>query len=356
MAITRWCGARTTHHANGTSGHGIARTRPPRVVAFGRRRLLEASTRTEDLVHHSFPRSRPSSLVARVIPAIAIAAMLLLPAARAGVAAPAKPTLRLIEVLADSVAYDVNATLIAGPTEAVLVDAQFRASDARRLADQIAATGTHLKAIFITHPDEDHYLGAAVIEERFPGTPVYMTPAAIEEFKQKAPEYLAGIKAHAPQEAPDSLVTPQPLPSTTLTVDGAKIEVIPDQQGDVLKPTNSFLWIPSLRAVIAGDIVFNGVHAWLGASSPEARVAWHQSIARIAALHPLIVVAGHKSSADLPDSPDVLRRMDQYLTDFDAARAASPDAKGLAAAMTEKYPSYPERQLLGYSAQMAYKQ
>jgi hypothetical protein len=52
----------------------------------------------------------------------------------------------------------------------------------------------------------------------------------------------------------------------------------------------------------------------------------------------------------------VLRRMDQYLTDFDAARSASPDAAGLVAAMIAKYPSYPERGLLGYSAQMAYKQ
>lgn len=305
-------------------------------------------------------RSRPSLLAARLaartIPAVAIAATVLLPATRAGLAASAKPSLRLIEVLADSGAFDVNATLIAGPTEALLVDAQFHASDARRLADQIAATRTHLKAIFITHPDEDHYLGTAVIAERFPGTPVYMTAAAIEEFKEKAPQYLAGMKAHAPAEAPDSLVTPQPLPSTTFTLDGEKIEIIPDQQGDVLKPTNSFLWIPSLRAVVAGDIVFNGIHAWLGSSSPEARVAWHHSIARIAALHPAIVVAGHKSSADLPDSPDVLRRMDQYLTDFDAARSGSPDAKGLIAAMTEKYPSYPERGLLGYSAQMAYKQ
>jgi glyoxylase-like metal-dependent hydrolase (beta-lactamase superfamily II) len=306
-------------------------------------------------VPHPNHRSRVSPLVARGVPALAFALLVLLPATRPGLAAPAKPALRLIEVVADTGAYNVNATLIAGPTEAVLVDAQFHASDARRLADQIAATHTHLKAIFITHPDEDHYLGTAVIVERFPGTPVYMTPAAIEEFKANAPKYLAGMKAHAPAEAPDSLVTPQALPGTTLTVDGETIEITPDQQGDVLKPTNSFLWIPSLRAVVAGDIVFNGIHAWLGSSSPDARVAWHKAIARIAALHPSIVVAGHKSSAGLPDSPDVLGRMDQYLTDFDAARSASPDAKGLVTAMTEKYPAYPQRGLLGYSAQMAYK-
>jgi glyoxylase-like metal-dependent hydrolase (beta-lactamase superfamily II) len=307
-------------------------------------------------VPHPPHRSHRSSAAARFIPAIAIATLFLLPAARAGVAAPPTSRLRLIEVLADTGAYNVNATLIAGPTEALLVDAQFHASDARRLADQIAATGTHLKAIFITHPDEDHYLGTAVITERFPGTPVYMTTAALAVFKENAPKYLAGMKAHAPSEAPDSLVTPQPLAVTTFTVDGERIEITPDQQGDVLTPTNSFLWIPSLRAVVAGDIVFNGIHAWLGSSSPEARVAWHRSIARIAALHPVIVVSGHKSSADLPDSPDVLARMDQYLTDFDAARSASADAKGLFAAMTDKYPSYPERSLLAYSAQVAYKQ
>jgi glyoxylase-like metal-dependent hydrolase (beta-lactamase superfamily II) len=307
-------------------------------------------------VPHAIHVLQPALRNARTIFAVTLAAALVLPVTRDSGAAPAKPPLRLIEVLADTTAYNVNSTLIVGPTEALLVDAQFHASDARRLADRIAATGTHLKAIFITHPDEDHYLGTAVIEERFPGTPVYMTAAAIEEFKAKAPKYLAAVKAQMPTEAPDSLVTPQPVPSTNLTVDGEAIEIVPDQQGDVLRPTNSFLWIPSLHAVVAGDIVFNGIHAWLGSSSPDARVAWHHAIARIAALHPVIVVAGHKSSADLPDSPDVLRRMDQYLTDFDAARSASPDAAGLVAAMIAKYPSYPERGLLGYSAQMAYKQ
>jgi len=34
------------------------------------------------------------------------------------------------------------------------------------------------------------------------------------------------------------------LPATILTVDGETVEVIKDLQGDVLKPTNSFLWFP----------------------------------------------------------------------------------------------------------------
>jgi glyoxylase-like metal-dependent hydrolase (beta-lactamase superfamily II) len=271
-------------------------------------------------------------------------------------------TLRLVQYVADSSAYDVGSTLVLGPTESLLIDAQYHWSDAKREAEQIASTGTHLKAIFITHPDEDHYTGAAALVERFPGTPVYMTAAGIEEFRRKSSGFIPAVQRFvlryarflAPKEAPDSLVTPQTLPATSLSVDAVPIEIVPDQQGDVLRPTNSFVWIPSLRAVIAGDIVFNGVHPWLAASSPASREAWHRSIQRIADLHPTIVIAGHKSSADAPDTPDVLEAMSQYLTDFDAARATSYHLSELVSAMKAKYPRYAVPQLLEYSAKAVY--
>jgi glyoxylase-like metal-dependent hydrolase (beta-lactamase superfamily II) len=267
-----------------------------------------------------------------------------------------------VQYVSDPSAYDVGSTLILGPTESLLIDAQYHWSDAEREAEQIASTGTHLKAIFITHPDEDHYMGAAALVERFPGTPVYMTAAGIEEFRRKSSGFIPAVQRFvlryarflAPKEAPDSLVTPQILPATSLAVDAVAVEIIPDQQGDVLRPTNSFVWIPSLRAVIAGDIVFNGVHAWLAASSPMSREAWHRSIQRIADLHPAIVIAGHKSSPDAPDTPDVLGAMSQYLTDFDAARATSYHLSELVSAMKAKYPRYAVPQLLEYSAKAVY--
>ncbi|HSY82763.1 MAG TPA: hypothetical protein VK807_13420, partial [Gemmatimonadaceae bacterium] len=174
------------------------------------------------------------------------------------------------------------------------------------------------------------------------------------EFKKSGPKFFAGAKRGMPQEAPDSLVTPSVLPSTTLTVDGQRIEIHPDEQGDVLRPTNSFIWIPSLHTVITGDIVFNHVHPWLAASDGPSRARWHQSLAHIAALHPTTVIAGHKSP-DATDGPDVLTAMDHYLTDFDAARASSPDAKALVATMQEKYGSWTVPLLLRYSAQVSYK-
>jgi glyoxylase-like metal-dependent hydrolase (beta-lactamase superfamily II) len=271
---------------------------------------------------------------------------------------PAAPTrratLRLIQFTSDSSSYHVGSTLILGPTEAILIDAQMHPSDAKREADSIAALGAHLKAIFITHPDEDHYLAASTFVERFPGTPVYMTAKAIDRYNKVAAKTLDGLKKGDPSAAPDSLVTPRPLPGTSLTVDGETVQIYPDEQGDVLEPTNSFLWIPSLHAVLTDDIVFNKVHPWLAASDSASRQRWHESIRHIIALHPRVVIASHKKSLDTPDGPDILQAMDRYLTDFDAVRKTAPDAKAFQAAMVAKYPDWSVPMLLQYSAAVTY--
>ncbi len=263
--------------------------------------------------------------------------------------------LRLIQFSADSTGLNVGPTLILGPTEAVLVDAGYLMSDARRFADSVAALHTHLKAIFITHPDEDHFFGTEAFLQRFPGTPVYMTPRGVWEFRRVGNYFLEGQKRSRPTEAPDSLITPRLLPKEPLTVDGERLEIIPDLQGDVLLASNSAVWIPSLEAVLAGDIVFNGVHPWLAASDTASRRAWHASIARLKALHPRIVVAAHKTRVDAPDSPDILDAMDRYLTDFDESLRTSAYPDSMVADMKRRYPDYTLGELIQASARLAFR-
>jgi glyoxylase-like metal-dependent hydrolase (beta-lactamase superfamily II) len=251
--------------------------------------------------------------------------------------------------------FDVVATLIVGPSEVLLWDAQYHVDDAKRLADRVAATGKHLKAIVLSHPDHDHFGGAAVIVERFPGTPVYMTPTALAEYRKTAQRDFGGEKARRPTMLADSIVTPVALPSNHLTVDGEAIDVIPDLAGDVLKATNSMLWIPSLRTMLAADVVFNGVHPWLGASDAVSRAAWRESIKKIASYHPAAVVAGHKKDVAAPDSPDVLQFMDRYLADFESLKKTSANGQELATAMRNKYPDLAVPVLIQYSAQAAFR-
>ena len=303
------------------------------------------------------PTARPISRIARDIAVTAVtiaAALLLFDQPRAATASFA-PKLHIEEVGADSTAFDVVATLVVGPKEALLWDTQYHLADARRLADRIAASGKHLKAIIISHPDHDHFAGAATIVERFPGTPVYMTAKALEEYKRTAPPAFQNEKSRAPQMLPDSIVTPQPLPSMQLTIDGEKVEVIPDLTGDVITGVNSVLWIPSISTVLASDVIFNHVHAWLGSSDTTSRQAWRASIKRIAALEPKVVVAGHKKDVAAPDTPDVLDAMDRYLADFDSLRKTSADAPALFAAMKAKYPDYAVANLLRFASMAAFR-
>jgi len=248
----------------------------------------------------------------------------------------------------------VNSTLIAGPTESILIDAGFLKRDVSGEIDQIAATGTKLKAIFITHPHPDHYFGVAAFLDRFPGTPVYMTMAGLAYYAKRSPVEYQRFKKRLPDQAPDHLIMPELLPSTTFTVDGHEIVIHPDEQGDVRHPSNSFVWIPSLRAVIAGDIVFNDVHPRLPASDAVTLGRWHRSLERIAALQPTVVIAGHKRPGATND-PAVLVTMHAYLNAFDAARATAEDPDALVAAMKQQYPRFLAPDILVVSAKAAYQ-
>jgi glyoxylase-like metal-dependent hydrolase (beta-lactamase superfamily II) len=315
----------------------------------------------EGLVPSSLPSTRRAARVARIISftgvavAVALASLDRPRTASASLSASPAPKLQIEEVGADSTAFDVVATIVMGPREALLWDTQYHLADARRLADRIAASGRHLKAIIISHPDHDHFAGAAAIVERFPGTPVYMTHKALEEYKRTAPPAFGNEKSRAPQTLPDSIVTPQPLPSMQLTVDGEKVEVIPDLTGDVITGVNSVLWIPSIGTVLASDVIFNHVHAWLGSSDTTSRVAWRASIKRIADLHPTVVVAGHKKDVSAPDTPDVLDAMDHYLADFDSLRKTAANGPALYEAMQAKYPDYAVSGLLRYASMLAFR-
>src|SRR5262245_50930288 len=84
---------------------------------------------------------------------------------------------------ADTEGIGVTSVLIYGDREAILVDTQFRISDAERLADRVAAKGRRLKAILVTHPHFDHFYRASVLRRRFPEAPVYTNAADVEYIK-----------------------------------------------------------------------------------------------------------------------------------------------------------------------------
>jgi glyoxylase-like metal-dependent hydrolase (beta-lactamase superfamily II) len=295
-----------------------------------------------------------SKALLRLIPVASsvTVAMWLISTASAAVQKP----LRLQQVGADSdAAFRVVATIIVGPTESVLWDGQYKVSDGKRLADRVAATGTRLKAIVISHADHDHYMGAMEVLKRFPNTPVYMAASTLADFNQRSAEELAAERKKPNPDAPDTLVTPQLLPQAPLTVDGHRLEVIADLVGDVRKPASSALWIPSLRAALVADLAFSGIHPWLGDSDMASRAAWRSSLKKIADLKPAIVVPGHKADVAAPDTPEVLTFMESYLAEFDRLMASAATPDDLVTAMRQRYPELKIPGLMASGARRHFK-
>jgi glyoxylase-like metal-dependent hydrolase (beta-lactamase superfamily II) len=280
-------------------------------------------------------RGHKSRVVLRVLFSLSMTALIWLTGATSAVA---QGQLRLEQVGAETdAAFHVVSAIIVGPTESLLWDGQYKVSDGKRLADRIAATGTRLKAIVISHADHDHYMGAMEVVKRFPNTPVYMAGATLADYNERSLRDLEAERKRPNADAPDTLVAAKLLPPT-LTVDGNRLVVIENLVGDVRKPASSALWIPSLQAALVSDLVFVGIHPWLGDSDIASRAAWAASLRQIAELKPKIVVAGHKADVNALDSPDSLKFMQAYLSDFDRFMQSSASPDDLVKTMRDRYP------------------
>src|SRR3712207_2365345 len=73
-----------------------------------------------------------------------------------------------------------TASILSGPTEAVLVDTLFLAEDVERLGKRIEATGKQLTTIYITHAHVDHYFGLDALLKRFPDARGVALPSVVE--------------------------------------------------------------------------------------------------------------------------------------------------------------------------------
>jgi glyoxylase-like metal-dependent hydrolase (beta-lactamase superfamily II) len=246
----------------------------------------------------------------------------------------------------------VNSTLVSGAHDAILIDAQFVLSDAKRLVAEIKATNKHLTTVYVTHFHPDHYWGFGVLKEAFPDAKLVALPKTVKEIESTA---LAKVKQWQPMfkdNIPVKPIVPEPIQGSTLLLEGQKLEIFGEQQGDT--PDNSYVYIPSLSAVVCGDIVYSGVFPWTAESTAEQRKAWLQTLDRIAALNPKVVVAGHQRPEDGTD-PSSLAFMKSYLRSYDEVLASSKTAADAESKLKAKYPNLGSDFSLKLGLQTAYK-
>lgn len=264
----------------------------------------------------------------------------------------AKKTPLNVEVfnLGERSMFAVSSVLVTGTADAILIDTQFSAADARQLVDKIKASGKRLKAIYISHGDPDYYFGLDSVHAAFPEAKVFATPQTIAHIQATKD---AKLKLWAPQlgqDAPKQILIPEPMQGDQLVLEGQELRII---GMDGPTPDRTFVWIPSSRTVAGGISVMGAQHVWMAdTQTPQSHMEWLAVLDRIKSMDPKVVVPGHFLPGASLDVRSVTFTAD-YIRAFDEETVKAKDSAALIAAMKQRYPGLGGEGSLELSAKVA---
>jgi glyoxylase-like metal-dependent hydrolase (beta-lactamase superfamily II) len=243
-----------------------------------------------------------------------------------------------------------TSTLVSGESDAVLIDAQHIRTDVADLAEFIARAGKKLTTIYVTHGHADHWYGAGDLLAKFPDARVVATAPVIEYINQSVEIEAQQWAAMFGDRVAKPTAVPETLDGLTIELEEHELQIVEVGQGDIQPST--VVHIPDLDAVVAGDVVYNQIHAMLGLSGPKGWERWLQSLDAIEKLSARMIVAGHRK----PESSDyeANRMLDEtraYISDFADGAQRFDNAEELVKSMKSKYPDFGNRWTLHFSAQ-----
>ena len=232
-----------------------------------------------------------------------------------------------------------SATLISGQRDAVLVDTFLTSEQAQTLADWVAASGKNLTAIYVTHGHGDHFFGLVPLLERFPGAKAIAVPKIVEAMEQQlSPAWLDNFwRQLFPGQIPERLTVAEALQDSKFELEFHKLVVVDAGHSDTSSST--CLYVPSTGLLVGGDVVYNGIHLYLGETDTKSRLEWIATLDRLETLQPKAVIAGHKIPEN-DDDPRIIDETRQYLRDFNLLNAITSTARELYDAMLEIYPDH----------------
>lgn len=269
----------------------------------------------------------------RLMPRLALACVLLVPASWASAATALKLT---VYNPGTEAMFPVSSVLVTGEKEAILVDAQFGVGQADKVVDAIRQSGKTLTTVYISHGDPDYYFGLEKIKAAYPDARIVATPQTVAHIKETMAGKLAFWGPKLGADAPKTLVVPEVLEGDTLKLEGQVLKIV---GLDGKQPDRSFVWIPSIKAVVGGVVLANNLHVWMAdTQSAQSHADWLATLKAIDALKPKQVVPGHYLAGP-STALQAARFTAGYIRAFDAQTAKAKDSAELIAAMKKLYPN-----------------
>nr|WP_310732364.1 MBL fold metallo-hydrolase [Ideonella sp. A 288] len=132
--------------------------------------------------------------------------------------AQATPPLTVQVYNADGGSFHVNAVLVAGKTDAVLLDTGFTRADVLRIAALVLDRKKTLKTIYISQADPDYYFGIEVLKQHFPEAKVVTTAPTLKKIEATLPTKLQVWGPRMGANAPKAVPLPEVLAGNALTL------------------------------------------------------------------------------------------------------------------------------------------
>jgi hypothetical protein len=234
-------------------------------------------------------------------------------------------------------------TLIYGREDAVLTDPPLTTEQARLLGDWVAAKGRNLTDIFVTHGHGDHWFSAGLLAERF-GARVVASPGTIAQMHANVAQRPFLWDKVYTGLIPDTPVTAVPVPDNRFALEGHELVIV--DVGSTDSADTSVLHVPDLGLVIAGDVIYNGVHMYLAqraSSEASGRGATRSTRSRPSSPGTSSPVTRTRSSTTTPTAD---RGDRQYLDDADELLLTAKTAVDFFDAKLERYPDHLGRTVL----------
>src|SRR4051812_25878927 len=132
-------------------------------------------------------------------------------------ATPAPLTLQVYN--ADGPSFHVNAVLVSGKNDAVLLDTGFTRADALRIAAMVLDSRKKLTTIYISQADPDFYFGAETLKQVFPDARVVATAPTLKKIQATLETKLQVWGPRLGANAPKNVPMPEALAGNTITLE-----------------------------------------------------------------------------------------------------------------------------------------
>ncbi|MFV0264319.1 MAG: Vmh family MBL fold metallo-hydrolase [Kluyvera sp.] len=242
--------------------------------------------------------------------------------------------------------FPVSSTLVSGPKEAVLFDAQFSVKDGEKLVQMIKSSGKTLKTIVITSGDPDFYFGLQPIVKAFPQVDVVASPSVVAHIKATKDAKLAFWGPQMKDGAPSEIIVPQATSATRFTVDGEALEM--KHAGDYA----AYVWIPANKAILGGTGIASGIHVWTAdTQTPAVRQGWMSVLKEMTLLQPQQVIPGHYLG-QRPEKDAAITFTHDYLMTFEQTLKRQKGSAAVIKTMKAAYPNLADDSSLELSAKV----